>query len=130
MAIVAAIGMLSASCQKEAIVVPTGQVSEASTAYNVQYTVNGVLGQATFYDESEYEALLLHLVGLARKGYNVTVWNSGKYNAGSQSKDIVVYTTTSEDDAVQWGKKMMDNGYSVTITYDKGTGVYTCIARN
>ncbi len=129
-AIVAAMSMLNTSCQKETIVDPSSQVAQTSAVYTVQYTINGVRYQATLDDESEYDALMRYLVALARNGYSVTIWNPDKYQTSSQSKDVVVYTTTSEDDAIKWGKKMMDNGYSVTISYDSGTGVYTCIARN
>jgi hypothetical protein len=33
-----------------------------------------------------------------------------------------------EAEANDWSNKMTKDGYVVTISYDKNTGIYTCIA--
>lgn len=96
--------------------------------YVVQYTVDGEYHRVSLASEEERDALMLRLMALAREGYEVFVCNGSRTLHERLTKDVVVYTTTSESDAVKWSKQMTDNGYSVQISFDTKTGIYTCTA--
>lgn len=127
-AFAALLGTLNVSCQKENTTEPLIGVKEACEVHNMQYTIDGATYSATLNGEEVYDAFIQHLVGLARNGHSVTFWDTDKYQGASASKEVVVYTTTSKEDAVGWAKEMVDNGYKVTISFDEHTGVFTCIA--
>ena len=66
-------------------------------------------------------------MALAREGYEVTLVQKDQANT-CPSKENVVFTTQDPDVAADWTDKMYKKGYTVTITYDDETGIYTCIA--
>ena len=117
------IGLAATSCTKENVT-DTVNVSNVSTVY---YTSGADTGSALITDDEAWDAFMDRMLALAREGYTVTIFN-GTAQFGSQSKEVVTYSTTSEDDAKAWAKKMIDDGYSVEISYDVRTGVYTCTA--
>ena len=67
------------------------------------------------------------MIALAKEGHSV--WFSRTNNAHSSlSKEQVTYVTNNLDDAKKWAKKMLDDGYQVSISFNQQTGEYTCIA--
>ncbi len=119
-ALCAMLGMLSVSCQKEEIE-PLTVSSPAVMTYRVDDMVHSM--QATDEDLDEF---LDRMFSLAEQGHRVSIYNGG-YSQVS-SKERVVYTTSSIDDAKAWSKKMLNDNYVVTIEYDEAKGIYTCIA--
>lgn len=107
------LGITAASCQK-------GNVLDMPV--NVTYTIDG----ETHYASSGNN-LFMWLATMAREGYEITVFPNG-YTLGNPTKEKVIFTTTSDKEAAAWAQQMHDEGYTVTITYDKTTGVYTCTA--
>lgn len=106
-ALLATLGMAATSCQKEDCVDTMHEafISEAGTVYTVQYAVDGVLHSASFQNEEEVDALLMHLMMLAREGYDVMFFdNNYNPNAISQ-KEVVTYTTSSDAEAKNGLKK-------------------------
>ena len=65
---------------------------------------------------------------VAEEGHEVSFRNEDRASRVLSSKDVVTYTTTNHDDAYAWADKMSDEGYTVTIRFDKETGIYTCNA--
>ena len=122
------LGMLAVGCQKEKIVGQQNTILEAGTVYTVQYAINGILHQETLNNESECDSRLMRLFALARNGYEVEFWDTGRIQNSAQSKEKVVYKTNDAGDAMRWSKEKMQEGYQVTVSYDQETGEYTCIA--
>ena len=127
-AVLATLGLMATGCQKDSMNDLSNRPTEGVSMNIVEYTVGGEVHREVIRSEEEYNALMLRLMALAREGYEVIVWNGNSVRQGNATKDVVVYTTTSESDAVKWAHNMMDNGYEVTISYNNKTGVYTCTA--
>ena len=46
----------------------------------------------------------------------------------THKKEVVTYTTSNQEDAYAWADSMINKGYTVTVKYDKKSGLYTCTA--
>ena len=121
---------MATGCQKEnfADVTSESAISEASTVYTVQYAVDGVLHIATLQSKEEVNALLMQLMALARKGYNVEVFDNNYSPSASPTKEVITYTTSSDTAATEWTATKMSQGYTVQITYNQSDNTYTCRA--
>lgn len=126
-AVFAVLSMMAVSCQKEQVIDPQINVTEANAMYTIHYTIDGVSYTEIINGEASWHQFLLKMFALAREGHRVTFRDSSQSGV-SVSKEVVTYTTTSEDDAIEWASKMIADGYSVDIEYDKRTGIYTCTA--
>lgn len=122
------LSMAAVSCQKENFNDVIGNQTEVTMSRSVSYMIDGTLYHATIHSNSEWDALMHNLLALARNGYRVTLANGNNVNTSPLSKEIVTFTTTSEAEANHWADQMLEAGYSVTIMYDKKTGIYTCTA--
>ncbi len=125
-ALLAVLTLASTSCQKENEVTPMATSEQTTETINVVYSINGEVYCATL-SESEWDAFLERMLALAREGYEVSFSKNGD-SLSSPKKEIVTFTTTDEHEAHSWADNMANNGYSVTISYDKKTGIFTCIA--
>lgn len=114
---------MAASCQKENQVEPA-QTTTVATVQTTSYSVNGMAYSTT----EDRAALLERLMALAREGNTVTLFHDGNSNGIHSTKEKVVFTTSDPNEAADWADQMYEQGYSVTITYNKKTGIYTCIA--
>lgn len=130
LALFSMLSLIAASCQKEEVVdyVPTTLISEAETMYTVQYTIDGVLYQATPHNKAERTEFFRQLFAMAKNGHEVFFYDGNRTDQCVATKDVVHYSTTNEDEAIAWAEKMYDNGYKVSIQYDKEKKVYICIA--
>lgn len=128
LALFATLGLAAIGCQKETEPTLPTSTTENASAYIVEYSIDGETHRAVLNSEEEYNALMFRLMALAQEGYEVNVRNGNTVRQENASKDVVVYTTQSESDAVKWTKKMMDDGYEVTVTYDDKTHTFTCVA--
>ena len=124
-AIFAATVMIVSGCQKETIEMDIN--AEASSEKIIaSYSVDGECFVATLNGEEEWANFLDRMLALAREGHRVTF--SRGVGLLSVAKETVTYTTMVEAEANDWSNKMTKDGYVVTISYDKNTGIYTCIA--
>ena len=126
-AFLAVLSLAATGCQKENVL-PTigGGIEQTTGTILVTYSINGEIFQATL-SESEWDAFLERMIALAREGYEVS-FSKNRSSLTSQSKEKVTFVTTSQQEAIAWSSNMVDQGYEVTITFDKKTGVYTCVA--
>ena len=122
MALMAVLGLATASCTKEDVANDTGIVVGTYTA---SYLVDGQQYYANPQTDEEWSAFLDRMLALAKEGYTVQFWRDGVQ--ASSAKEKVTYTTNDYEDAKAWCKQKKDEGYWVTITYDHETGTYTCI---
>ena len=124
-ALLTVLTLAATACQKENDVLPLG-TEQTSETLQVVYAINGQVYHATL-SESEWDAFVERMLALAREGYEVTfAKNTSSFT--SQSKEEVTFVTNSEQEAHAWANEMTDQGYTVSISYDKKTGKYTCIA--
>lgn len=114
-------------CQKEDSFTPQTSIEESVASYTVHYTIDGERHTQIIVGERSWNAFLRRMTALAREGHSVAFEREG-VSRTSATKETVTYTTTSEDDAIEWCDKMVTSGYSVTITYDPKSHIYTCIA--
>ena len=126
--LLATLSIAVTSCQKENIAEPERFATEKNAGETVYYTVGGIRFSQTINSEDEYDTLLMRLIMLSKEGYEVSFFGNRYSSASGMTKDTVTYTTTNENDAVAWMKQKINEGYTVTITYDEGTGIFTCIA--
>ena len=131
MALCSVLTMMAVGCQKEEILNPIqdAAISENGTVYTVQYAVDGVLHQELSHSKQERTDLFHRLFALAREGKEICVSSGEKIGSVLATKDVVIYSTTIEDDAIAWAEKMIDGGYRVTIKFDAEKKVYNCTAR-
>ena len=124
-ALLTALSLVAVSCQKEDVLPIIGTEQTADSIY-VVYSINGEVYHATL-GESEWDAFMERMLALARDGYEVT-FSKNRTSLTSQSKEKVTFVTNSKEEAYSWSSAMIDQGYTVSITYNQSTGEYTCIA--
>ena len=123
------LSLLAVSCQKEEIVEPmNAQIQQSVTVRNITYTIDGVTMYTTICGEQNWRSFVEWLFTLAEEGHQVCFRNENLYNNQQHSKDTVVYTTTDKNKANAWAAAMIEDGYDVSIEYDRLTGIYTCTA--
>lgn len=127
-ALFAVLGSLVVSCQKENIIDATYVVAENGTVHTVSYTVDGLTHQITLVGDETWRDFLNRMMDLAEDGHEVTFRNEEATSRVVSTKKVVTYTTDNGEDALNWAEKMVDNGYTVTITFDKEKKVYNCYA--
>ena len=129
MALLLVLGTMAVSCQKETTNEPQMANAELGTVYTVRYSINGVTYTERLSSEAEFDALLLRLMALSRNGNDVEISNGNYAQCGNATKQQpIIFTTTNENEAIVWTKQKTKEGYTVTVSYDTETGVYTCIA--
>lgn len=127
-ALFAVLGTLAVSCQKENIIDETAFVEESGARYTVRYTVDGVIRRITLVGDEAWRDFLNRMFAMAEEGHKVSFCKEEATSRVVSFKNVVTYTTKNHDDAYGWADKMIDEGYIVTISYDRETGVYTCEA--
>jgi len=127
-ALLAVLGTLAVSCQKENIVEQTSINAEAVQVYKVSYSIDGRYYQLTLIGEESWHDFLTRMFALAEEGHRVSFRNENVSSQEALSKEVVTYTTSDHDDAYTWAEKMSNAGYLVTVEYDRKTGKYTCTA--
>ena len=125
-ALFAALSLVAVSCQKTDDINPLVGSEQTSETIHVMYSINGEVFQTTL-SESEWDAFVERMLALAREGYEVS-FSKNRSSLISQSKEKVTFVTKDANKAHEWSEAMTDQGYIVTITFDQGTGEYTCVA--
>ena len=120
------LGIATVGCQKETFVLTQPTISETADVYNLSYSVAGTIGSCSIYGESDLDNFLRSMFALVKEGYRLNISNTSTRSISA--KEVVVYTTYSEEEAINWSKDMIHQGYDVDITYDPKTGIYTCTA--
>lgn len=125
-ALLAVLSLTAVGCQKTEDF--SSDICSEQTEKTIQamYSINGEVYQVSL-SESEWEALVERMLALAREGYEVS-FSKNRSSLTSQSKEKVTFVTKNKKEAQQWSTAMANQGYVVTITYNQGTGEYTCIA--
>lgn len=122
------LSMAAVSCQKETFFDVDGNAVEQSVSRKVSYMIDGVFYQATLYNDADWDALMHRLMVLARQGHRIIIAQGDNVNTSSLSKEVVTFTTTSEEEATVWAKEMAEAGYTVEIGFNEETQQWICIA--
>ena len=96
--------------------------------WSESYTVDGVTRRLTLVGEEAWHDFLNRMFALAEEGHEVSFRNEEAASRIFSAKDSVTYTTKDRDKAYAWADAMIAGGYTVTVTFDKTTGYYTCYA--
>ena len=118
--------MFAVSCQKENIVEPGITTGEMQDYISISYMIDDVSMHAVFQDEASWREFLHWLFVLAEEGHEVRFGNSNRVQ--SLTKKTVTFTTTNQEEAEEWSRGMVKDGYDVSIIYNEKTGIYTCVA--
>lgn len=127
-AFAALLGTLAVSCQKETILDNASVLIADEAAYSVLYTIDGASYQINLVGEDSWNDFLNYMLDLVDEGHRVSFQKEMSSSSTLATKEVVSFTTTSREEAYAWDKKMYDNGYKVSIYYDKEKGVYYCEA--
>lgn len=130
LALLAVLSIAAVGCQKENIVESQTamQITQNVGVRNITYTIDGVIFYTTIRGEQHWQVFLDSMFALVKEGHRVSIKNSDISSNGSQAKQTVTYTTSSQSDAIDWCNKMIGAGYEVSSYYDERTGKYVCIA--
>ena len=128
MALFAMISLTTVSCQKENLVDPSAPCVENSATRTLRYSVNGAVYRQVIHSDEDLDALMLSLFALAREGYTVRMMDENISFCETCAKEKVTYTTKNKNDAITWSLEKINEGYSVTITFNEETEEYTCVA--
>ena len=116
------------SCQKENIIEETLSVSENRVVYSLRYTIDGVVRHITLIGDEAWHDFLNRMFALAEEGHSVSICKENNSYRVVSVKEVVTYTTSNQEDAYAWADSMINKGYTVTVKYDKKSGLYTCTA--
>lgn len=122
------VSIMAVSCLKETELEDYTCTEEYNIGNETYYCVDGVLYDVVINGQQEWMYFLSQMVALAEEGYTVSIFHGNHFNQTCEAKDVVTYTTFSQDDALMWAEKKYKEGYDVTIEYDRTTGKYNCIA--
>lgn len=125
--ILALLGSFAASCQKETDNVRLAGYS--CSECNVTYRIDGKEYHASIHSSAEWHAFLEQMFALARQGRHISIQNTAVYSQSAASKEVVTHETPNYDDALEWAAKMINEGYTVDITFNEETGLYIVTAK-
>ena len=75
------------------------------------------------------ELIIIHqLLSAARSGNTITIGPQDDNLRQAPREDTIVLVTTSVEQVVVWCQQMIHLGYTVTIDYNRDTGIYYCTA--
>lgn len=127
MALCFLLGISLAACHKEHIrwEDPLCHIDHAIT---LNYSILGENHSIVVDSDAEWDTFMRQMMTHVREGYILQMAGDDTPPIDPQNCDTQPYVTDSEDDANQWAKKKVREGYNVTIIYDKKNGQYVCIA--
>ena len=121
----ALVGCMTASCTKENAIEKNNVVASAHSA---AYIVEGRQHYANPQTEEEWSMFFDRMLALAEEGKTVHLWRTRSRSQSEASKEVITFTTKDRKKASVWAEEMTAEGYTVTVTYDHQTGIYTCVA--
>ena len=125
MLFLALFGGVATSCTKEEL---TESPCVAAISQSAAYVVDGRLCYANPQTEEEWAAFLDRMFALVEEGHTVQFWRNGLRQQYAAAKEVITFTTTDREKAKKWAAEKAAAGYSVTVSFDQQSGIYTCIA--
>ena len=109
-------------CQKEFIEMPNCPSNELGMDSNLNTSVTGNL--FVINGDVDMAALEGDIRQLIESGYTVVI--KGSSSVGTKKSET--FTSHDWNEVFGWATKKEKEGYEVTFSLDKETGLYTCIA--
>lgn len=128
--LMAMLALVSTGCQKERefqCSMNELNVNEENSV-EVYYRVDDESFSQNLNWNADFDFFMQQMFALAKEGHTVSIRKVPSDQTFVPRKEIVTYTTDDERDAQNWTKNKIREGYSVDITYDSKTGIYTCTA--
>lgn len=122
------LGGLSTACQKEEMVEHNCHAVENNQTATITYIIDNKSFAVEIRNDREREELFSYLLLMAKEGHKVSCYDESKREQTYGAKEKVTYETANEAEANKWMYEMVVAGYTVRITYDEKTGMYTCTA--
>lgn len=122
----AALSMLAAipsACSDDGNGIPVPQTVATISPAPCNYTI----GTEHYTSSMPRQQLLAMLLDYADAGYIVSVYSSDR-TQNTKAQETIIFTTHNRNEALEWAGDMVDRGYSVVITKNQDTGLYTCVA--
>ena len=103
------------------------------TLCSVKYTMDGKQKQIIIQDQRNLDYFLYVMLREAEKGADISMQTDQRIQsmdkmAFASGKEPVTFTTTDNNRAKEWVKKMLLKGYRVDIVYNRKDKTYTCTA--
>lgn len=118
------VALLGACSEKE-----TGEKDLGrETNHDIVYYVDGENQEAAGLSDSLWSELLDQLMEQVESGGTVTFYNENIQPISPRTKEAVTFSTTDREEMKAWCTRMEDAGMTVTITYNKETGVWNGVA--
>ena len=92
---------------------------------HISYIIDG----SSYYGNISNE-LIYRMLDMAYSGHEVTFGsedNSKNLQLGRH--ETYTFSTSNRETAFRWAKRMSHNGFTITVTYNKMTSKYHCVAR-
>ena len=125
-AIIALFATTLQGCQKESVFPTQTNFEEKNGMYVLSYSVDGEFSTEWIENEAAMSEFMKRMFILVNNGHQVEIRNERRTDNAMSPKDVVTFSTRSEEEAKQWSQMMIDKGYSVQIK--KENGVYNCTA--
>ena len=124
----ATLAAFAGGCQKETIEDPIVREAQIGEERTVFYSIDGTDFSIKLYGDDAWNDFVRRMVALSKEGHRVSFRVGGFLTTNASAKETVTFTTSDYNEAVTWGNNMGNQGYSVTIVYDKDKDLYICIA--
>lgn len=124
-ACLATLGLAAVSCQKEPLVESQIINPENDAVYQMTYWVDEQQYSVTLHGDEELELFLQQLNVLAYTGHHVKISRTNTSRNSVTTKEVITFTTNSQEEINAWEKARLKEGYTVEVVYDPKTGIYT-----
>lgn len=128
MALVAVLGVMAVSCHKEQMNETMRQASDANDVRRVNYTVDGEMHQIELCSDEAWDAFVSRMMNLAQNGHVISMVDEEAADITYAAKEAIVFRTPNQQEAEAWSERMVKDGYTVEVAFDKKNGEFICVA--
>lgn len=115
-AIFAAVALLATAC------VPVNPKNQSANE-PAQYAIDGSTFTGNITNEFIYRML-----DMAHEGHTVSFSSDTSHNKSTGVRATYTYSTRNREQAFRWARRMAQNGFTITVSYNKRTAEYNCRA--
>ena len=122
------LGTLAAGCKKyEFTDLTEPHTTRDYTVYRIHYTIDSEERHTTVIGEEALDGFISDMMDKARDGHRVS-FRDEAFPKPEAYNTPLTFTTADQKKAYSWAEARMKEGYAVSVSYDKETLIYTCIA--
>lgn len=125
---IALLGALISGCKKEEFTDNSQpHLKKDYTVYRIHYTIDSEERHTTVIGEEALDGFISDMMDKARDGHRVS-FRDEAFPKPEAYNTPLTFTTADQKKAYSWAEARMKEGYAVSVSYDKETLIYTCIA--